>query len=252
MRRKWRAAEERHRHAIAIDVAIHQHRDDAVLGEAAADLQRRVHRLPTSMVSAPKACRNSTRRRLIFLARLAHRHDRHGQLERPHQRAADLPVTEMAGDQDDALAARARLHEGAAVQLAVLEELHRLRRRHRDRAEEIEDVLRVAVVGAERQRLDLRRRQVGKGAAEVVGDRAPGAAQGPVGHPRPPNVSAFATGRGRAVASRYMDPKATPVLKTWLVHVARIGADASAGSGRATKRWGADIGRAAGRTLPTV
>ena len=39
------AIEHRHRHAVAAVVAIDEHRDDVVVGEPAADLQRRVERL---------------------------------------------------------------------------------------------------------------------------------------------------------------------------------------------------------------
>ena len=45
----------------------------------------------------------------------------------------------------------------------------------------------------------------------------------------PPKASALATGRGSARASQYMNRNMPPVLKKWLVHVARTGADASAG-----------------------
>jgi hypothetical protein len=48
-----------------------------------------------------------------------------------------------------------------------------------------------------------------------------------------------------------MARKATPVLKKWLVHVARTAVDGAGGS--ATKRGGADIGRVeAVATPPTV
>ena len=58
------AAEKLHLDAIAAEMAIHQHRDDAVVRQAAANLQRGVERLPTSMVSAPSRSRISRRSRL--------------------------------------------------------------------------------------------------------------------------------------------------------------------------------------------
>jgi len=67
----------------------------------------------------------------------------------------------------------------------------------------------------------------------------------------PPSARALASGRGSAVAIRYIAVNAVPVLKKWLVHVARTGADASDESGM--NRGGADIGRvAAHSTQPTV
>ena len=61
------------------------------------------------MVSAPKRCRNSMRSRLIssLASRIATMVM--GSFERAHQRAADLPVAEVAGDENHALAARERL-----------------------------------------------------------------------------------------------------------------------------------------------
>ena len=95
--------EERHGHAIAAQMPVHENGHHLVVAEAPPNLKRGIERLPHFQRLRAEPLANRIANAIDVGARLRHGDDRelrrHGA---PHQEAAHLPVAAMAGHDDDA------------------------------------------------------------------------------------------------------------------------------------------------------
>ena len=98
-------------------MAVDEHRHDPVVGEAAADLERRVDRLPDLDRVGADLVADLAPEPVDGRVRLGHRHDREGLPKPAEEYSADLPVAEMPADEDYALALFAQPLEQRAIGL---------------------------------------------------------------------------------------------------------------------------------------
>ena len=97
------APEERDRDTVASEVTIHQQRDESVLRERPADLQRRVERLPHFQGLDAEQIANPLPDPVHLRIGLSHRDDGERQTqETGHHDRAGFPIPVVAGDQNDA------------------------------------------------------------------------------------------------------------------------------------------------------
>ena len=98
-----------------------------ILGEPAADLERRVERLADFERVGAEHVANLVTQPVDLGIRFGHRDDRERQREDPaDQQAADLPVAVVPGDEDDAAALREQRLEQLAGLVRGLEQRRRL------------------------------------------------------------------------------------------------------------------------------
>ena len=140
------AAEHGHRHAVARDMPIHQHRDGPALRQATTNLQRGVERLPhfdgVGVERRAHAVSQPVDRGIGL------RHGDHGEryAQGLHQHRASFPVAEVARHQNRAPAERERVLQ--VMSLLVDEAFEDLLARPRQRSHEVHPVVRVRVTRA--------------------------------------------------------------------------------------------------------
>ena len=180
-----RPAEQRHRHPIASDVPVHQERDDAILGETPADLQRRVERLPdlerVDAEPVPDLAPDAVR----FPGSFGHRDDRQRQVEHaPHEDAAEFPVAVVTTHQDDSAPSGQQVREHLGAFGRHVNQHRRLVPGRAKRAEKVDDIARVGSVGAKRSLGELGPGLVREQRAEIVRHGCASAVHQPPGEPR--------------------------------------------------------------------
>ena len=175
--------EQRHAHAIAAEMPVHENGDHLVVAEPAPDLKRGIERLPHFERLRSKTLANGIADAIDVRARLRHGDD--GQLRghgAPHQEAAHLPVAAMSGHDDDAATFGEQPLEQLVALRCVIEQLFGVGRR--ERAKEIDAVERVGAEGGKRPALECLLGLLGKNRAKVVGDRRAARAHELPGDPR--------------------------------------------------------------------
>jgi hypothetical protein len=107
-------------------VPIHQHRHDAVVGEAPPDLQACIERLAYLDGVDAQAITNLPSHAVHIGARLGHGDDRQRQVQHAaHEHAADLPVAVVTGHEDRAAALGEHLVEPGQILRRRIEQRRR-------------------------------------------------------------------------------------------------------------------------------